>query len=84
MELIHTVPMMASLDCHEELKAEYAQLVIRYDNVKKDLSSWEEGTLGYKPTCPKSVVEMQLVGMKQYIAALEARMIILGIELPKI
>ena len=73
MELKDTVNMMLSEDHKERFKAEYYQAVIRYKKLKKMLSDWDNGELKFKPTCPKSIYDMQREAMIDYIVILEAR-----------
>lgn len=37
------------------------------------LEEWDNGTLGFSPTCPRSTYNMQIKAMTDYIAILEAR-----------
>lgn len=83
MKLKETVEMMNSTDYKERFKAEYLQLVIRYKGLKSMLEKWDEGTLGFVPTCPRSTYNIQIKAMTDYIAVLEARAVIEGIELPE-
>lgn len=73
MELIDTVDMMLSVDYKERFKAEYYQVVIRYNKLKKMLEKWDNGTLNFIPDCPRNAYDWQVESMKQYIAVLETR-----------
>lgn len=73
MKLADTVEMMNSADYKERFKAEYAQLVIRYNGLRNMLEKWDNGTLEFEPTCPRSTYNMQIKAMTDYIAVLEAR-----------
>lgn len=73
MKLSDTVEMMNSRDYKERFKAEYYQLVTRYIGLKSMLTKWDEGTLNFEPTCPRSTYNMQIKAMVDYIAVLEAR-----------
>ena len=73
MTLQDTVALMNSADYKERFKAEYAQLVIRYEGLKGMLKKWDDGTLEFEPTCPRSIYNMQIKAMSEYIAVLEAR-----------
>lgn len=64
---------MMSEDYKERFKAEYKQLVIRFEGLKEMLRKWDEGTIAFGPTCPRSTYNMQLKAMADYIAGLEAR-----------
>ncbi len=81
MELKETVEMMTSEDYKERFKAEYYQNVIRYDKLASMLEKRGQGSLNFVPTCPISTYRMQLRAMKDYIAVLEARAVMEGIEL---
>ena len=81
MKLSETVEMMNSADYKDRFKAEYNQLVIRYKGLKAMLDKWDNGTLQFKPTCPRSTYNMQIKAMTDYIAVLEARAVMEGIEL---
>ena len=72
---------MNSDDYKERFKAEYNQLVIRYKGLKAMLDKWDNGTLQFKPTCPRSTYNMQIKAMIDYIAVLEARAVMEDIEL---
>lgn len=45
------------------------------------LAKWDEGILNFEPTCPRSTYNMQIKAMTDYIAILEARAVIEGIDL---
>ena len=81
MKLEETVEMMKSADYKERFKAEYYQLVVRYKRLKSMLDKWDNGTLEFKPTCPRSTYNIQIKAMTDYIAILEARAMMEGIEL---
>ena len=81
MKLVDTVEMMNSADYKERFKAEYAQLVIRYYGLRNMLEKWDNGTLEFEPTCPRSTYNLQIKAMTDYIAVLEARAVMEGVEL---
>lgn len=81
MVLADTVSMMQSEDYKERFKAEYYQNVIRYGKLRYMLERWDESTLSFEPTCPRSTYNMQMKAMVDYIAVLEARAVMEGIEL---
>ena len=83
MELKDTIEMMTSEDYKERFKAEYYQTKIRYGKLKYMLERWDDGTLDFIPICPRSTYDLQIAAMKDYIAILEARAIMEGIEIPK-
>lgn len=72
---------MISTDYKERFKAEYAQLVIRYEGLKRMLKKWDDGTLEFEPTCPRSIYNVQIKAMSEYIAVLEARAAIENVDL---
>ena len=79
--LLGTAEMMNSSDQKERFKAEYYQVVIRYKKLKAMLEKWDKGELNFNPTCPRSIYNMQIRAMTDYIAVLEARAVIEGVEL---
>ena len=81
MELRDTIEMMNSADYKERFKAEYYQVVIRYQKLKAMLEKWDDGELLFSPTCPRSTYNMQIQAMVDYIAILEARAVMEGVEL---
>ena len=81
IELKDTINMMNSSDYKERFKAEYWQLVIRYTKLSDMLKKWDERRLDFSPTCPRSTYNMQIKAMTDYIAVLEARAVMEGIEL---
>lgn len=81
MKLAETVEMMNSTDYKERFKAEYNQLAIRYKGLKTMLDKWDNGTLQFEPTCPRSTYNMQIKAMADYLAVLEARAVMENIVL---
>lgn len=82
-ELRDTIEMMNSEDYKERFKAEYYQVVIRYQKLKSMLDKWDNDQLEFTPTCPRSTYNMQITAMTDYIAVLEARAVMEGVELVK-
>ena len=80
-ELKDTVEMMNSANYKERFKAEYTQVVIRYQKLKGVLDKWDNGELNFNPTCPRSTYNMQIKTMTDYIAVLEARAVMEGVVL---
>ena len=80
-ELRDTIEMMNSGDYKERFKAEYYQVVIRYQKLKSMLNKWDNDQLEFAPTCPRSTYNMQITAMTDYIAVLEARAVMEGVEL---
>lgn len=81
MQLSETVTMMNSENYKERFRAEYAQLVIRYYGLRNMLEKWDNGTLEFEPTCPRSTYNMQTKAMEDYIAVLEARAVMEDVNL---
>lgn len=81
MELKDTIEMMNSEDYKERFKAEYYQLKIRYAKLMKMLKYWDKDELNFTPDCPRSIYTLQVRAMHDYLAVLEARAKIEGIEL---
>lgn len=84
MILAETINGMVSEDYKERFIAEYQQLVIRYNGLKKMLGNWDRNELAFVPTCPRSTYNMQIKAMADYIAVLEARAVMEGIELQEV
>lgn len=81
MELRDTIDMMDNTDYKERFKAEYYQVAIRCNKLKAMLNKWDSGALGFKPTCPRSIYNLQLRAMEDYLTTLEARAAIENVEL---
>ncbi|MBS5673193.1 MAG: hypothetical protein KHW88_03660 [Lachnospiraceae bacterium] len=81
MELRDTVEMMNSSDYKERFRAEYQQVVIRYQKLKDMMIRWCKDELDFKPTCSKMVYFAQLSAMHKYMEILEARAVMEGVEL---
>lgn len=84
MKLADTVEMMNSSDYKERFKAEYAQLVIRYKGLRNMLEKWDNGSLEFEPTCPRSTYNLQIEAMVNYIAVLEARAVMEDVDLESV
>lgn len=84
LELKDTVEMMNSPDYKERFKAEYQQVVIRYQKLKAMLIKWDTGKLNFEPTCPRSTYNMQIKAMTEYIAVLEARAVMENVDLREV
>lgn len=80
-KLKDTIEMMNSEDYKERFKAEYYQVVIRYQKLKSMLDKWDSDQLEFTPTCPRSTYNMQITAMTDYITVLEARAVMEGVEL---
>ena len=79
--LENTVDLMLSPDYKERFIAEYFQVRIRYNKLVAMVEKWDRGELPFNPTCPRSTYDLQLSAMKDYLAVLEARAVMEGIEL---
>lgn len=82
MELNETIEMMQSADYKERFKAEFIQLRIRRDKLRRMLIKYEAGTLDFKPTCSLALLREQLTAMEDYLYILEVRAQIEGVVLP--
>ncbi len=80
-ELNETVSLMQSTDYKERFRAEYFQLKIRYDKLKAMVEKLDSGELEFEPDTPRSVYDLQLRAMRDYLAVLQARAAIEGIEI---
>lgn len=76
-----TATMMASADYKERFKAEYYQLQTRTEKLQKMCDDWDNNKLNFTPTCPRSTYDLQLKFMTGYLAVLEMRAKIEGIQL---
>lgn len=72
---------MQSNDYKERFSAEYYQLKIRFEKLKAMLEKWDKGELNFTPTCNRGIYNFQIKAMADYIATLETRAMIEGIEL---
>lgn len=73
MELKDTIELMTSEDYKERFKAEYLQLKIRIDSLRKMLIKWDAGKLDFTPSCPRTVYLTQKRYMEEYLNQLEVR-----------
>ena len=81
MQIKDTKEMMNSNDFKERFKAEYYQLLIRYDNLLSMLIDWENNMLDFEPKCSKETLENQLIFMQGYLDILRLRAEIEEIDL---
>lgn len=81
MKLSDTVEMMNSSDYKERFKAEYYQLKIRVNGLKKILDKWDNGELDFTPTCPRNIYNNQFEYMVNYMTVLADRAVMEGIVL---
>ena len=68
-----TIDLMNSEDYKERFKGEYAQTLIRLRKLNDMLNKYEEGTLGFTPTCPIYLLRHQSAYMEAYLKTLEER-----------
>lgn len=71
--LSETTELMVSADYKERFQAEYMQLLIRYNGLKRMLDNWDVGKLNFTPTCPRGIYNYQVKAMKDYLDVLEVR-----------
>lgn len=81
MELKDTVELMNSSDYKDRFKAEFYQVKIRYEKLKEMLDKWDEGSLDFTPTCPRTIYDEQIKAMEMYLDVLGKRAIIEEVEL---
>lgn len=72
-ELAKSCGGMVSPDYKERFKAEYLQLKNRLEGLKRMLESWDNGTLTFTPTCPRTIYNDQVKGMELYLKVLKQR-----------
>ena len=68
-----TAKDMISSDYKERFKAEYNQLVIRYNGLRNMLDKWDKGELNFTPTCPREIYNDQMEYMMNYMTVLANR-----------
>ena len=71
--LLATVFNMKSPDYKKRFEAEYRQLKIRYESLKKMCEKWDAGELDFTPTCPRTTYDKQMAAMVDYLSVLEVR-----------
>lgn len=81
MDLKETVNLMQSDNYKDRFKAEYYQLVERFNRLSVMLDKWDDGKLEFEPTCNRGIYNFQIRAMADYIATLETRAMIEKIEL---
>lgn len=84
MELKDTIELMESTDYKERFKAEYYQTSIRYNKLHTMIIKYKAGTLNFIPKCSLELLNEQKKYMLMYLATLEVRAEIEGIELTPI
>lgn len=81
MKLSETVEMMNSEDFKERFKAEYYQLEIRINGLRKMLVDLRKGELKFVPECSYDLLKAQLMSMQMYSEFLKDRAMWEKIEL---
>ncbi len=81
MELKNTIAAMVDGSYKARFAAEYWQTKIRYDKLHDMITSYDAGTLDFKPTCDMSLLRHQASMMGQYLYDLEVRAKIEDIDL---
>lgn len=71
--LEETTALMNSADYKERFAAEYYQLETRYLKLKAMTEKWDNGTLNFVPTCPRTIYDRQLSCMLLYLFILIER-----------
>lgn len=79
--LMATVFNMKSPDYKKRFEAEYCQLKIRYEGLKRMCEKWDAGELDFTPTCPRVTYDTQMEAMFDYLCVLEIRAYDEGIDL---
>lgn len=79
--LLATVFNMKSPDYKKRFEAEYRQLRIRYESLKRMCEKWDAGELDFTPTCPRAIYDKQMAAMVDYLSVLEVRAYDEGIDL---
>ena len=80
-ELHNTIYGMISDDYKARLKAEYKQVVKRFDNLTDMLQKYKNNELNFTLTCPIYILEEQSEYMAKYADILAYRAMIEGINL---
>lgn len=68
-----TAKYMYSENYKERFIAEYKQLYIRYEGLKRMIYNLDHGTLNFTPTCKREVYDDQLKAMEDYLIVLQKR-----------
>ena len=76
MDLQTITELMLSSDYKDRMKGEYYHLQNRKENLEAVLKLLDSGKLPFTPDCPRSIYDLQMRAMKDYMAVLEARAII--------
>lgn len=79
--LADTALLMRSEDFKERFEAEYRQVKIRFERLRRMIVRYEAGTLPFTPKCPVGILKDQAAAMEDYLYALEVRAELEGIAL---
>lgn len=79
--LVETVEMMCSPDYKQRFRAEYAQVVIRYEKLAKVVMDYECGRFDFQPKCSISLLSKQLAYMESYMTTLRVRAALENIDI---
>ena len=82
--LVDTALLMKSSDYKERFIAEYQQLTIRYNALKKMLAKWDKNELNFTPVCSRDIYDLQMQAMSDYKAVLKTRATLESINLPEV
>ena len=80
VELKDTIDLMNSSDYKDRFKAEYWQVKIRLEKLRKMIAKWQAGTLGFTPSCSLELLKEQVEPMQNYLDTLEVRAEMEGIS----
>lgn len=81
VQLSDTISLMISADYKDRFKAEFHQLSTRHQKLKQMVYNWDCGEINFEPMCPRSIYDLQIRAMEDYMAVLEARAAIEGVDL---
>ncbi len=74
-----TIPDMLSEKYEDRFKAEYTQLLIRYESLQAKYRLFLQGVVEF--SCPRKIIERQLSIMKLYLEVLKERAFTEGISI---
>lgn len=81
LTLERTAELMLSGDYRERMAAEWGQVKIRLEKLKKLLEDEKRGTLGFELTCPVTLLREQALVMQEYVDILDKRAALEGIRM---
>lgn len=83
MELKDTVDLMLSEDYKDRMIAEYRQVGIRYLKLDEMVRKYQNDELDFTPKTPLKIFQGQVGAMMAYMAILEHRAALEGVDLTK-